>query len=60
MILRDTFADATIDAALVDGMLHVADHPLPAEDADELVVVAATAGELEALTAGGYRWRRDP
>jgi hypothetical protein len=50
-------AGATINATLIDGVLIIADHPLPAEYADELIVVEATAAELEQLEAAGYGWR---
>jgi hypothetical protein len=51
-------AGTTINAVLIDGVLIIADHPLPAEYADELIVVEATTGELEQLEAAGYGWRR--
>jgi hypothetical protein len=39
-------------------MLLVADHPLPPEDAEELVIVEATDDEIADLDRAGYRWRR--
>ena len=57
MILHDDSAQTTIAAILIDDVLVIADHPLPPEDADELVVVEATEAEIAALEAAGYRWR---
>ena len=60
MILHDSIANSTIAAVILDGMLLIADHPLPAEDADELVIIAATDDEIAELERAGYRWRRPP
>ena len=57
MTLEDPMTGATIHAGIIDGMLIIADHPLPAEDADELVIVEASEVETAALDAAGYRWR---
>jgi hypothetical protein len=56
--LEDTISGSTIQAGIIDGVLIIADHPLPVEYADELVVVDATDSEIAALEAAGYRWRR--
>jgi len=58
MILQDHIANATIAATIIDGVLLIADHPLPPEDADELMVIEATDAEIAALEKSGYRWRR--
>jgi hypothetical protein len=60
MILHDDIANTTIPAIIVEGILLIADHPLPPEDAEELVIIEATDQEIAALEQAGYRWRRAP